>query len=423
MTYFMGSDDEVGCGAEFGWFGSHIGHFVSNAVKVAGKPIGAALHVAQDATGAVTGAIGKIPVVGAPIHGIMSATYHATVAPMANAANAAYHGKRLDRVALGALKDQVKGVKEVGPYAQTVLSVVPGVGTGVGAALGAGLALADGQPIDKALMAGVISALPGGPAAQAAAHAAAAAVQAAARGEKFDLNSVSGALMNSLPVSPAVKEALTAGAHVVGNVAQGKNVAGAISEETLKKAMSAMPPEIRKAYQTGLALGSATVAQAHRALEIASPALLNKLVESGIQASKAVPAIAEARKLAGSGTAVRGFDLAQGLLNQHSNAFDIVHARSLITNPDELKAFDVGLATKIGLVAHPPRGKLSAAAQAGHAIALGVQGMPHPENQKSILATVARHPSAAVGAKVAAKQVAVQNSPWYIKILHALGLK
>jgi peptidoglycan hydrolase-like protein with peptidoglycan-binding domain len=66
-----------------------------------------------------------------------------------------------------ALKDTVKrdlsSVKEVAPYVQAAISVIPGVGAGVNAAIAAGAALAQGQPITSALVAGLKNALPGGP--------------------------------------------------------------------------------------------------------------------------------------------------------------------------------------------------------------------------------------------------------------------
>lgn len=399
-VYYMGSD------AEFGWFGSKIGRFISHAAAAAGKQIGKG--------------VGKIPIVGAPINTVMSSAYKLTMAPLTNTVDAAIHGKRLDRAILNTLSVQMRAVKDVAPYAKTLVTLVPGVGTGIGAALGAGLALANGQPIDKAFLAGVTQALPGGPLAQAAANAAASAVQAAARGEKLSAQSVSGTLLNSLPIPPAAKEALMAGAHVAGSVASGKNVAGAISDATFKKALTTLPPDIRKAYLSGMALGGATVAQSHRAQELATPSLVNKLVESGIQAAKSTPAIQEARKLVGPG--VRGFDLAQGLLTQHSQPFDIIQARASFKSPQDLRGFDMGLATRIGLVAHPLNAKLSPAAQAGQALVLGVQGMEHAENRKAIVDTVAAHPSAAVGGKVAAMQIAQSRDPWYIKLARALGL-
>jgi hypothetical protein len=416
-VYVMGGDDT----ADFGWFGSKIGHFIGNAAKSAGREIGKAAHTTVNAVGAVGKGITKIPIVGAPLHTIMSAGYNLAMAPMVNTVDAAIHGKRLDKALLKTVKDQAKSVKDVAPYVQMVVSVVPGVGTGVSAALGAGVALASGQRIDKALLAGATSMMPGGPLAQAAAKAAVAGVQAAATGKKLDINSVAGTLLNSLPVNPAAKEALMAGMHAVGAVASGKKVVNAIGEAALHEAIKQLPPDIGKAYQSGLAMAAATVAQGHRAIELASPALLNKLVETGIQQTKAVPALTEARKLAGKG--VRGFDLAQGLLAQHSNVSDITHIRSSIKTPDELKAFDMGLAARIGLVTQPPRGKLSPAAQAGRAITHGIQGMPTPQNKLAIMKTVAAHPSAAVGAKEAVSQISVSREPWYLQMLTALGLR
>jgi hypothetical protein len=54
------------------------------------------------------------------------------------------------------------------PYVQSVISFVPGVGTGISAALGAAQALADGRRIDEALVAAACGAIPGGPMAQMA---------------------------------------------------------------------------------------------------------------------------------------------------------------------------------------------------------------------------------------------------------------
>lgn len=112
---------------------------------------------------AINDVLQKIPVVGAPMK-IVADTFSAPFDIMSNIVS----GERLDHVALGALKDQLKTVKEAAPYAQTIVSLVPGVGTGVAAAIGAGAALAEGQNITEAIKAGVLGALPGGPLAAAA---------------------------------------------------------------------------------------------------------------------------------------------------------------------------------------------------------------------------------------------------------------
>ena len=66
--------------------------------------------------------------------------------------------KTLSAVASKALAPALTVIKSVVgpvlPYVQSVLSFVPGVGTGISAALGAAQALADGRPIDEAIVAG-----------------------------------------------------------------------------------------------------------------------------------------------------------------------------------------------------------------------------------------------------------------------------
>src|SRR5882672_1279950 len=115
-----------------GGFFSGLGHFLSNAVKV----------------------VSKIPVLGS-ITKIAAGPFQLM--------GAIASGQRLDKAMLGTLKSQVNAVRDVAPYVQMVVSVVPGIGTGIGAALGAGIALSKGRPITEALLAGVKGALPGGP--------------------------------------------------------------------------------------------------------------------------------------------------------------------------------------------------------------------------------------------------------------------
>src|SRR5262249_41679766 len=153
------------------------------AAKVAGREIGHAVESAQKVGGYIGSGIFKIPIVGAPVHAALNAGYHAAVAPAQMAVDIA-SGKRVDKAVMKQVNTAVQDVHAVAPYAQTAMSFVPGVGTGASAALGAGIALAEGQPIDKALIAGVVSAVPGGPMAQAAAKTAAAGIDAAVRGDK-----------------------------------------------------------------------------------------------------------------------------------------------------------------------------------------------------------------------------------------------
>jgi peptidoglycan hydrolase-like protein with peptidoglycan-binding domain len=117
------------------------------------------------------------------------------------------------------LKDTVKrdfaSVKEVAPYAQAVISFVPGVGAGVNAAIAAGAAIAQGQPITSALVAGVKNALPGGP---LAAQAFDAAYQVARGANVGDV--ALQALVNQIPGGEIAKQA----AHAAIAVAKGQNL-------------------------------------------------------------------------------------------------------------------------------------------------------------------------------------------------------
>jgi hypothetical protein len=106
--------------------------------------------------------------------------------------------KTLSAVASKALAPALTIIKSVAgpvlPYVQSVISFVPGVGTGISAALGAAQALADGRPIDEAIIAGAKSAIPGGPLAQMAFDSA----WGLAHGRPID-SAVLGALRAQLP--------------------------------------------------------------------------------------------------------------------------------------------------------------------------------------------------------------------------------
>lgn len=404
-------NDEFG-----GWF-DDVGDFVSNSVKVAGKKIGQAGKTIQKAGGAVGSAISKVPVVGAPVKTILDAGYHSIRAPIDFTVDVA-KGKNVGKTALGALKTQVQDVKAVAPYAKMVVANVPGIGTGAAAALGTGLALASGQPIDEALKEGVVSAIPGGPAAQAAARAAITGVGAAVRGKKLDVKSMAGDLVGGLPgMSAEAKQALVQGIELTADIASGKKVDTAVAERLLKTGMQQMAPHAQKAFQTGLGLGIAEVQQGFRGA--ANLRAAGKYAESGIQVAKSLPTVAEARKLAVGGT--KGFDIGQGIMNQRARLFDIVATRGGLTNPKDKMGFDMALASRIGMVANGADKKLTTPAQAGRVITLGMQGMRSQTNKKIIMKHVVQNPSSTVGAKTAFTQIAARREAWPIRVVKTLG--
>jgi len=105
--------------------------------------------------------------VGGAVVGIGKTAVNLATSPVRLASDIA-HGKNVLASLGDTVKRDLQSAKELAPYAQAVLSVVPGVGQGVNAAIAAGAALAQGKPITDALVAGVKGMLPGGPLAQQA---------------------------------------------------------------------------------------------------------------------------------------------------------------------------------------------------------------------------------------------------------------
>jgi hypothetical protein len=248
-----------------GGFFSFIKKAVKSVGKVAKKVVPKAIQraaarvvaTAKHYGGKAWSAIKRVPVLGT----LAGAATSLALLP-ARAASQLVQGKRIDRIAIDNFKHAIKDVRAVAPYVQTVLSVVPGVGQGISAGLGGALALANGQPISEALLAAAKSAVPGGPAAQAAFSVASDVMQG---------KPVSTVMVNALPVSPQAKRALLQGLGAAKALAEGKNVA----QTVIDTAMHQIPPQYQKAVQVGVALGHAKnlqqagAAAAHGAMSLA----------------------------------------------------------------------------------------------------------------------------------------------------------
>lgn len=241
----LGIGDPFTVGGLFGSIAKALGGVAKGVAKATGLTAisKAAVKVTKVATKfaakAVNATLGKIPVIGPLANSAVSILN----AP-ANLITAIASGERIDKAVLNNLKQALKDVKQIAPYAQMIISLVPGVGTGISAALGASLALASGQNITDALKAGVMSAIPGGPLVQAAAGLAADALQG---------KNIAASVLNNLPISPAAKTALVAGLDAAKKIAKGQNVAKAVLDGALKQ----LPPAYQKAIQIGVSLGNA----------------------------------------------------------------------------------------------------------------------------------------------------------------------
>jgi hypothetical protein len=229
----------------FGWFGSKIGHsishFASNILKTAGHEIGHTTRSLQGIEGEVSGLIKHVPIIGGPIHSILDKTFHLAMAPSNMVVAIAEGDSRIDHAVLNSLKEQVKEFQQLAPYAEMIVSLVPGVGQGIGAALAAGVALSEGQPISGILKAGLMGAIPGGPLVQAAIETGVGIIQHVAKGDKLDFNTLSqsaaGAASTALGLPPSAKDALIAGIAITGQIAKGKPIDKALTDG----AISALP--------------------------------------------------------------------------------------------------------------------------------------------------------------------------------------
>jgi peptidoglycan hydrolase-like protein with peptidoglycan-binding domain len=165
------------------------------------------------------------------------------------------------------VKSQLQSATELAPYAQAVLSVVPVAGQGVNAALAAGLALAHGQPITDAIVAGVKSMVPGGPLAQQALQSA----YNVAKGQNVT-DAVLEAARSQIPEGPA-KMAFDTGVAL----AHGQNVQQIMKDKGMSflqdqlsplasRAMSAVGPAIGTLQRSAMTVVPANVQQAARSI-------------------------------------------------------------------------------------------------------------------------------------------------------------
>jgi hypothetical protein len=201
--------------------------FLKSALKVAGQGVSAVGSVAKT----VGDTIGKVPVIGTPLH----ALYDLQTGQPFRIADSIVKGKRIDRIAYDEFKASIKNAQTIAPYAQSVVAMVPGIGTGAAGIIGAANALSKGQTIDKAIIEGVRGAVPGGVVARAAFDVGYAAVS----GKGIDQIALA-----AIPLPPAQKAIITQGALALKDIAEGKRV----DEALVMRAIEASPPDINTCF-------------------------------------------------------------------------------------------------------------------------------------------------------------------------------
>ena len=401
--------------ASFG--GINVGHFLGNAVKSAGKVVGAPTKALGDATGKIGKELGKIPAVGPLLHGV----WGAATGPIDLSERIA-KGERLDHALIGNFKENIKDIKEVAPYAKMVISFVPGVGTAVSAAIGAATAIVEGQPISAVVMEAVKSAIPGGDLAGAAFDTARAVVEHKNIGE---------VAVAALPIPDEAKGPLTGALKLAESVASGKKPGDALVAAT----MAALPPDVQaplktlgadkltagladaafkeatkkgvspeqaKAMQVGVAMSHAKVLQDATAQASQHPETLAQLAKDGQTLEAHTPAAAAAKKLfGGSGDA---FDVGLGLMQYTGVSEHAVTATREVFQGLDAASFDAALAFHVGRVRSPALPKKDPSFQAGYFVSKGMQGAD-PDTKEAIMRMAAADPQARAGAKSAVEQI------------------
>lgn len=267
---------------------------IVSAAKWAGRAVGTVAHAAGAAIHEAADVMGHIPIVGGPLHDVLGAANpFAVIESIAK-------GERIDKAVLGDIKNKLAVVKAVAPYAATVASMVPGVGSGVAAALSTAAALASGRSITDAVVEGVKDAIPGGAAARAA----------------FD----------------------TAVSLSKGN---------RIDHALLDAARSQIPAEARAAFDTGLAIAHGRNLQSVvvDGIKNAAPGVLGDLAKQGDKLVGASTLLAKVRDVVPLHE-VQGFNLGMGVMSKSGVTPKALLAFRNRLQPNAQKGFDKALHTR-----------------------------------------------------------------------------
>jgi hypothetical protein len=398
-----------GCG------GGGIGGFIDNAVNAAGHAVGAAVDAVSSVTGIIGKGIAAIPVVGDPL----SHVYAFATEPLTFADDIA-HGKNIDQAALDSLKRDLTHVKAVAPYAQTVISFVPGIGPEVSGAIAVGLALANGQTIDEALIEGVRGALPGGPLAKAAFDA----THAVISGKRVDQVAFA-----ALPINDRAKGLIQRGVDAAQKIASGERLdkvalknADALIDQGLNEAgLSASEKDVmRIAIKSGIAVAQGQKLQEIAARNLTDPYVQSLLVQEGRDIASSDSTVQHARDVLKDGQ--HGFDLATGLLQRSGVGIsDFTKVRNSLS-PADKKGFDIATSLHIGKVTNKKLAiSIDGKARAGYLITKGMMGAP-ADNKAAIMKLLASHPAVRTGALAAVKEVAAARESFWHKVARWLHL-
>jgi hypothetical protein len=390
--------------------------WVGNAVKTAGKPIGAVAHAVQGAEGAVGKEIGKLPVIGKPLHAIFDLGAMGILGPALTLGNV-LGGERIDQAILGTLKQELQDVKAIAPYAEMVIAFVPGIGPGVAGALGAGLALASGQSLTQAMEEGIKDAIPGGAIAVAIYQVSKTAVSIAKKGGRVTLGDVvalGGAAAQAVGFLPeGVQTAIQGVIGPVSDAVQGVSSAVQEAETAMGPFKNLVSAEAKKALQIGISVGHGKFLQQAGMQGLTDPGLRNRLMAQGQQVAASDPTVQAARSTLQAG--FNGFDVGVGLMRMSVTPHQFQTIRGMLQGPDQV-GFDLATSLHIARVSQPTPALGSTPANAGYLATLGMQGAPDA-SKTAIMQGIATQPVIAGGAKAAVSHVAERRASWWARIV------
>jgi hypothetical protein len=386
--------------------GKNVGKVLMGQTKNVGEVAHAYLTVVTAPGKATAQVVGKVPIVGKPFKSLVNIAQ----APFA-LTDSIIQGERIDRAVLNNLKQQVEDVKEVGPYAQMVVSLVPGVGTGISAGLGAGLALADGQPITAAIKAGVEGALPGGPAVKMAFNVAVAVA------EKKPLDKIA---IAALPIPDSQKKAIEIALTTTKDLAAGKR----IDKIAFARVQEQIPKELKPAVNIGIAIGHGQSLQ-KAAIANLKPMVLEKLQADGTAILKVNPTMNAGYATLKDAHAKAGFAVGTAFTRFQVTPLEAVAVRAKLTGPQR-KGFDMAVAGHIGAVEQgPPKAtKGNPAAAFAFNATVGAQTLTSA-NQLTLINTLAGQAATREGVTLAATLSGSKpqaRKTFWRRVFEALGL-
>lgn len=427
-----------------------FGHWLTNAVKTAGKGIGSAAGGISSVTGKLTHAVFKVPFVGPLFH----AVWVIETLPYAAALDVAT-GKRIDKVVIGSIKKEMAAIKEVAPYVQMVIALVPGVGPEVSGAIGAGVALAEGKNITEAMIAAAAGAIPGGAIAQAALTMGADVIRGKKIGQIAVDTLASVASNIGVPIPPAAQALMARGLDLAKKLSTGEKLSKALVEESIQllpkdppqlrqaalaatqlasgkhlsdvllKAVPGMlgniPPDLKngilKALGPGMALGQGMVLQAITAANVAAPEVVNRLLDKAKDILKSDLIAQAARKT----VSAHGFDIGLAMMRSQLNTNQFSAMRKTLSKIDQ-RAFDLAATLHIGRVTNPKPGlHVDPKKAVGYMTTKGMVGAS-PARKVALMTVIAKHPEMRKGAVIAVDQVLDSKGSWWNQLKAFLGL-